>query len=264
MKAAFIALLVVLVLGNGLQLTEENLEENESQRRELIVITGPAILAACISGAVGGIIGAASTAGINACAGKRDKTVVIVREADGSYRQERPDEKKTRRELQGGGAAGAAEVKPEVINGVTFGGQTLCPADGKHTVAAMEQHADGVITIAEQYFSEEDFNKLDSFEQQQFSKLTPRGKWRSAISQVIAQNRAKKAAVVNQIRQEQAAPKLTRNYLEIGSATTESSSMPKYLPHAAVGVALLLLGALISRTRNNEKTYVYSELVEPL
>jgi len=239
------------------------LEQNESQRRGLIVITGPAILAACISGAVGGIIGAASTAGINACAGKRDKTVVIVREADGSYRQERPGEKKTRRELQGG-PAGAAEVKPEVINGVTFGGQTMCPADGKHIVAAMEQHADGVITIAEQYFSETDFNALEPFEQQLFSKLTPRQKWKSAISQVILQNRAKKAAVVNKIQQQQAAPKLTRNYLEIASATTESSSLPKYLPHAAVGVALLLLGALISRTRNNEKTYVYSELVEPL
>jgi len=253
MKAAFIALLVVLALGNGLKLTQENLEENESHRRELIVVTGPLILAACISGAVGGLVGAVSTASINACAGQRDKpAVVIIRQEDGSYRQERPgDNGRARRQLLKGEAAGAAEVKPEVINGVTYAGQKLCPADGKHVVAAMQQHADGVITMAEQYFSEEDFKKQDPREQTFYSKLTPKLKWKSAIKQVIAQNNYKK--VVQQITQQQAAtPK--KAFLEIASATTESSSMPIYLPYAAVGVALLLLGALISRSRNNEKT----------
>jgi len=150
-----------------------------------------------------------------------------------------------------------------VINGVTFAGQTLCPADGKHIVAAMQQHPDGAITIAEKYFSEEDFKQQDPAEQQFFSKLLPKLKWNWAISQVIAQNKAKKNAVVQKITQQQAAtPK--KAFLEIASATTESSSMPIYLPYAAVGVALLLLGALISRSRNNEKTYVYSELVDPL
>merc|ERR1719361_690391 len=66
--------------------------EKEEDRRDLFVVTGPAVLCACI----GGVVGALTTAGVNECIGQRQNTVVIIREGNGEYRQARADETPTR------------------------------------------------------------------------------------------------------------------------------------------------------------------------
>lgn len=164
MKIYFALLLITLVFGHGLQVVEEKIEEED--RRELLAITGAAILAACISGVVGGITGAVATRGIDACAGRRDKTVVIIRDESGEYRQ-----KDTRRLLMGAKAAG--EVNG---NGVSFEGSHTCPENPENVVVALQRNVkdDGTayFTIPTQFFDADAYSKVDAKQQEYFKKIT--------------------------------------------------------------------------------------------
>jgi len=164
MKIYFALLLITLVFGHGLQVVEEKIEEED--RRELLAITGAAILAACISGVVGGITGAVATRGIDACGGRRDKTVVIIRDESGEYRQ-----KDTRRLLMGAKAAG--EVNG---NGVSFEGSHTCPENPENVVVALQRNVkdDGTayFTIPNQFFEADAYSKVDAKQQEYFKKIT--------------------------------------------------------------------------------------------
>lgn len=258
MKFVSILLLVSLTFGHALQ-EVENLKIEED-RRELLVITGPAILAACISGAVGGIIGAVSTAGINACAGKRDKTIVIIRERDGTYREDKRDR---RRELMGGKKQAAGGAAEENAEGILFNGNYQCPTDGKHTVVPLERDQDGTLALPSKYFDAEAYSQLDPIEQELFQKITPRSRWKNAIKQVIARNDAKKQMQKVQAEIKAKGSDGHAEYLQVASPNAKTTSpVMGYLPHLTFGVALLLLGGFAYRKYNDQKTYVYEELLD--
>lgn len=253
MKIYFALLLITLVFGHGLQVVEEKIEEED--RRELLAITGAAILAACISGVVGGITGAVATRGIDACAGRRDKTVVIIRdEKSGEYRQ-----KDTRRLLMGAKAAG--EVNG---NGVSFEGSHTCPEDPENVVVALQRNVkdDGTayFTIPTQFFDPVAYSKVDAKQQEYFKKITPKEKWQLAIKKVIMQNREKKAMGVQAI---QGGTKKTAEYVQIASQNVKSAGTMQYLPHVSLAVALTLLGVFAYRKNNEQKTFVHEELLDP-
>jgi len=171
MKFYFGLLLITLVFGHGLQVVEEKIEEED--RRELLIVTS-AIIAACISGAVGGIVSAVASKGIDSCGGRRDKTIVIIRdERTGEYKQQgrRHLLGSERRLLSGVQAAGEQNEFGVLFdsNGVT------CPADAEHTVVALQknQAADGssFFTIPNDYFEPEAFEKLSAIQQNLYQKI---------------------------------------------------------------------------------------------
>lgn len=248
MKIYFALLLITLVFGHGLQVVEEKIEEED--RRELLAITGAAILAACISGVVGGITGAVATRGIDACAGRRDKTVVIIRDESGEYRQ-----KDTRRLLMGAQAAG--EVNG---NGVSFEGSHTCPDNSENVVVALQRNVkdDGTayFTIPNQFFDADAYSKVDAKQQQYFKKITPKEKWQLAINKVIMQNREKNANPVVQTKK-------SAEYVQIASQNVKSAGTMQYLPHVSLAVALTLLGVFAYRKNNEQKTFVHEELLDP-
>lgn len=258
MKTYFALLLITLVFGHGLQV-EEKIEEED--RRELLAITGAVVLAACISGAVGGIVGAVSAKGIDACGGRRDKTIVVVRDESGNYRQ-----KDARRRLlvkDDGLGIGAEQNK----FGVLFEGDHTCPEDAEHSVVALQKHADGSVTLPMKYFDEDIFSNLHASQQAMFQKITPKETWKRAINKVILANRqekAKKAQVVQAVKQaSDPSPNLSSDYVEIGSKNAKSSVTMQYLPHFAFAVALSLLGVFTYRKNNEQKTFVHEELLDP-
>jgi len=140
----------------------------EEDRRELLIVTS-AIIAACISGAVGGIVGAVASKGIDSCGGRRDKTIVIIRdERTGEYKQQ------GRRRLLGGdvkAATGDTNAMGVLFdsNGVT------CPSDAEHVVVALQKNSndDGshYFTIPDQYFDDKAFEKLPANQKELFQKL---------------------------------------------------------------------------------------------
>lgn len=259
MKVIFAVVLATIVLGNVVQVVEM---EKEEDRRELLAITGPIILAACISGAVGGIVGAVSTAGINACAGEREKTIVIVRDQGGNYREE-----DQRRNLMGDKDTGNKQNS----EGVFFMGAYTCPTDGFHIVVAVERDSEGIVALPEKYFDEKAFEKLPQWDQEAFNKITPRSRWQGAIQQVIAQNRAKKQAVVQPINAKQAinakqsinAKKVTPGSgIAVKSVASALAGQSSVLPFVTFGVASLLLGGLTYRKCTAQNKYVYEELLD--
>lgn len=256
MKIYFALLLITLVFGHGLQVVEEKIEEED--RRELLAITGAAILAACISGVVGGITGAVATRGIDACAGRRDKTVVIIRdEKSGEYRQ-----KDARRLLMGA----AGEVNG---NGVSFEGSHTCPENPENVVVALQRNVkdDGTayFTIPNQFFDADAYSKVDAKQQEYFKKITPKEKWQLAINKVIMQNREKKAKGVQAIQGagDPVPSKKTAEYVQIASQNVKSAGTMQYLPHVSLAVALTLLGVFAYRKNNEQKTFVHEELLDP-
>jgi len=260
MKTYFALLLITLVFGHGLHVVEEKIEEED--RRELLIVTS-AIIAACISGAVGGIVGAVASKGIDSCGGRRDKTIVIIRdERTGEYKQQ------GRRRLLGGdvkAATGDTNAMGVLFdsNGVT------CPSDAEHVVVALQKNSndDGshYFTIPDQYFDDKAFEKLPANQKELFQKLTPKQRWKSAISQVIAQNRNKKATGVQDgaVLQKPASPMKSLEYVQIASQNVKSSGTMQYLPHFSLAIALSLLGIFAYRKNNEQKTFEYEELLDP-
>lgn len=256
MKIYFALLLITLVFGHGLHVVEEKIEEED--RRELLIVTS-AIIAACISGAVGGVVGAVASKGIDSCGGRRDKTIVIIRdERTGEYKQQ------GRRLLLGGDvkAAGGGDTN---ANGVLFDSNGVtCPSDSEHVVVALQKNSadDGsyFFTIPDQYFDDKAYEKLPARQKNLFEKLTPKERWKSAISQVIAQNRNKKAAGVAALQK----PAKSLEYVQIASQNVKSSGTMQYLPHFSLAVALSLLSIFAYRKKNNEqKTFIHEELLDP-
>jgi len=167
MKIYFALLLITLVFGHGLHVVEEKIEEED--RRELLIVTS-AVIAACISGAVGGIVSAVATKGIDSCGGRRDKTIVIIRdEKTGEYKQQ------GRRLLLGGDvkAAGGGDTN---ANGVLFDSNGVtCPSDSEHVVVALQKNSDDdgsyFFTIPDQFFDDKAYEKLPAKQKNLFEKL---------------------------------------------------------------------------------------------
>jgi len=165
-------LLITLVFGHGLNVVEEKIEEED--RRELLVVASVAI-AACISGVVGGIVGAVSGKGIDACGGRRDKTIVIIHDKrTGEFKQQ------GRRRLLGGdvkAAAGDTNAASDTnAMGVLFDSNGVtCPSDAEHVVVALQKNSndDGshFFTIPNQYFDDKAFEKLPARQKELFQKL---------------------------------------------------------------------------------------------
>jgi len=172
MKIYFALLLITLVFGHGLNVVEEKIEEED--RRELLVVASVAI-AACISGVVGGIVGAVSGKGIDACGGRRDKMIVVIRdERTGEFKQQ------GRRRLLGGdvkAAAGDTNAASDTnAMGVLFDSNGVtCPSDAEHVVVALQKNSndDGshFFTIPNQYFDDKAFEKLPARQKENFQKL---------------------------------------------------------------------------------------------
>jgi len=256
MKTVCVVLLIAVALGHGLQVAEK-VEKNG--RRDLLVITGPAILAACISGAVGGIIGAVATTSIDACGGRRDKTIVVVRdETSGKFVQ-----RNSRRLLMGGKDPNVPVVETNK-NGVSFGGTEVCPPD--HMVAALYRDEGGVVTIPEQYFNQKKFYAMDQTERVTYRALTPLQQFQRLGKRVIkevvqpqlqqeAEKRKKFQPVIQELKSKQGEP---------GMAQVRSSAgtyMP-YIPYATFGVAFLLMVYGCMRSTDDRQKHIYKELLE--
>jgi len=259
-------LLITLVFGHGLNVVEEKIEEED--RRELLVVASVAI-AACISGVVGGIVGAVSGKGIDACGGRRDKTIVIIHDKrTGEFKQQ------GRRRLLGGdvkAAAGDTNAASDTnAMGVLFDSNGVtCPSDAEHVVVALQKNSndDGshFFTIPNQYFDDKAFEKLPARQKELFQKLTPKERWKMAISQVIAKIRNKKATGVQggAVLQKSANPMKSLEYVQIASQNVKSSGTMQYLPHFSLAVALSLLGIFAYRKNNEQKTFIHEELLDP-
>jgi len=170
----YLLFLLFVILAQSIQ-PEQTTQTKE--RRELLIAGGAgiALVAACVSGVVGAVTGALTNEGIRACAGPRERTIVIVQQADGTFVQRPPENHsgKNRRQLQ-------------VIEGVSYEGDETCPIDHAILPVAVDKVTKQA-AIPDYFFDEERWEGLKENEKEASLELTPKAKWRQKISNVNAE-----------------------------------------------------------------------------
>jgi len=170
----YLLFLLFVILAQSIQPEQTT---HTKERRELLIAGGAgiALVAACVSGVVGAVTGALTNEGIRACAGPRERTIVIVQQADGTFVQRPPENHsgKNRRQLQ-------------VIEGVSYEGNEVCPIDHSIIPVAMDTVTKQA-AIPDYFFDEERWEGLKENEKEASLELTPKAKWRQKISNVNAE-----------------------------------------------------------------------------
>jgi len=152
---------------------------HDEERRELLAAggLGIALVAACVSGVVGAVTGALTTAGINSCAGPRERTVIVIQQVDGTYRPANQDLDPERRRKS------HSRRQLVVMEGVTYAGHDSCPVDSSIVPVALDPTTKNV-AIPDHFFDPTKFAKLAPAVQAAAKEMTPLAEWKQRMSEV--------------------------------------------------------------------------------